>query len=178
MDQPLHVLGEDELVAIETLAVELAHLAGAEIVARLGSELAVRYKTSAAGEVSLKDPVSEVDERVETLIRTRLAERFPEHDLVGEEAKTGRHANDILWAVDPIDGTANFVNGFPIFAASVGVLYKGAPIAGAVWCSVTHRLRAGVYHARQGSGLFLDGEAATPRAPACGAASPAFPIMR
>ncbi len=157
------LLSDTELQEIETLAIELANLAGAEIVTKLGSEIAVRYKNSPKGEVSFKDPVSDVDERVESLIRTRLAEHFPAHDVIGEEMTTRGLAHDVLWAVDPIDGTANFVNGFPLFAASIGVLHRGRPVVGAIWCSLTHRLRPGVYHARVGSGLFLDGETATPR---------------
>jgi myo-inositol-1(or 4)-monophosphatase len=143
------------LAEIERVAVEFAQLAGDEIVAALGRTLAVRYK----GEGSFRDPVSEVDHEVERLIRLRLAESFPDHDIVGEEVeeRTGR-AHDITWVIDPIDGTANFVNGFPLFAASIGVLCRGRPVAGAVWCSTGHALRHGVYHARSGGPLRFDGE--------------------
>jgi myo-inositol-1(or 4)-monophosphatase len=47
----------------------------------------------------------------------------------------------------------NFVNGFPLFASSIGVLHHGRPVAGAIWCSTGHQLRPGVYHARLGGGL-------------------------
>ena len=68
----------DDLDDIEQMAVELATLAGAEIVTTYGGIFTVRYKTGAAGALSsLRDPVSEIDRRVETLIRARLAERFP-----------------------------------------------------------------------------------------------------
>jgi myo-inositol-1(or 4)-monophosphatase len=112
----------------------------------------------------VRDPVSEVDRRVEALIRTRLAERFPTHDIIGEEMeeRPGR-GQDCVWAVDPIDGTTNFVNGFPMFAASIGVLHRGVPIIGAVWCSVSHALRAGVYHAAAGRKLRFEGEDVTPK---------------
>ena len=144
---------------IEGLAVELSRLAGAEIVNSLGKLLAVRYKGAPEREQHWRDPVSEVDGRVEQLIRTRLAERFPGHDILGEESeeRPGR-GHDFVWAVDPIDGTTNFINGFPAFAASIGVLHKGQPIAGAVWCASTHALRAGVYHAHRGGLLHFDDE--------------------
>ncbi len=45
--------------------------------------------------------------------------------------------------MDPIDGTANFINGFPLYAASIGLLYRGYPLAGAIWCASTHALRSG-----------------------------------
>jgi hypothetical protein len=95
--------------------------------------------------------VSEVDRATEILVRARLAERFPQHDIIGEELdeRPGRGA-DFVWAVDPIDGTANFINGFPLFAASIGLLYRGYPLVGAIWCSTSHTLQSGVYHAHCG----------------------------
>ena len=155
----------EDLDDIEHMAVELATLAGAEIVTTYGSIFTVRYKTGAAGALSsLRDPVSEIDRRVETLIRARLAERFPGHDVIGEEMeeRPGR-GQDCVWAVDPIDGTTNFVNGFPMFAASIGVLHRGVPVAGAVWCSVSHALRVGVYHASIGRKLRFEGNDVTPK---------------
>jgi myo-inositol-1(or 4)-monophosphatase len=50
-----------------------------------------------------------------------------------------------------------------MFAASIGVLHRGLPIAGAVWCSVSHALRAGVYHAAAGGKLRFEGEDVTPK---------------
>jgi myo-inositol-1(or 4)-monophosphatase len=157
------VLAPDELHAIERTAVELARLAGAEIVTSLGRTLSVRYK-GAPDDTAFRDPVSEVDRHVETLIRARVAERFPGHDIIGEEQeeRPGR-GSEFIWAVDPVDGTANFVNGFPLFAASIGVLHEGRPVAGAIWCSATHALRAGVYHAQAGGPLRFDDEPLAPR---------------
>jgi myo-inositol-1(or 4)-monophosphatase len=158
-------LKQKELEEIEDVAVELATLAGAEITRTLGSIFTVRYKTGPKGaKISLKDPVSEVDGRIESLIRARIGERFPDHDIIGEEMTDrlgGRH--EYLWAVDPIDGTTNFVNGFPVFAASVGVLCDGRPVVGALWCSITHALRAGVYHAHDGGPLRFESDEVTPR---------------
>lgn len=154
----------DELERIETVALELANLAGAEISSALGGMLAVRYKGDRQAERTWKDPVTEVDRRIEKLIREQLADRFPDHDIIGEEfdERPGRD-HDMTWAIDPIDGTANFVNGFPLFAAAIGVLYRGQPIVGAVWCSTSHALRAGVYHARAGGSLRFDRDVVTPR---------------
>lgn len=155
----------DDLREIEQVAVELATLAGAEITRTFGGIFAVRYKAGASGgEISLRDPVSEVDGRIESLIRARIGERFPDHDVIGEEMKDrlGRE-HDYLWAVDPIDGTTNFVNGFPVFAASIGVLRDGRPVAGAIWSSVSHALRPGVYHAIEGGRLRFEGDDVTPK---------------
>lgn len=155
--------GTSDLRDIEQLAVELADIAGNEIKAALGGLLAVRYKTAATDDALWRDPVSEVDSRVETMIRKRLADEFPEHDIIGEEFDAQRRGHDFVWVVDPIDGTTNFVNGLPLFAASIGVLYKGRPVVGALWCSVSHALRAGVYHAAAGNKLRFDGADVTPK---------------
>jgi myo-inositol-1(or 4)-monophosphatase len=160
--QPETGLPEKELIEIEREAVELATLAGARIRTALGRTLAVRYKPGEE-EDSLRDPVSEVDHDVEALIRARVSELFPGHDVLGEESeeRPGRE-HDIVWCVDPIDGTTNFVNGFPLFAASIGVMHRGRPVAGAIWCSTSHALRAGVYHARAGGTLSFEAEAFRP----------------
>jgi myo-inositol-1(or 4)-monophosphatase len=150
---------DEDLRAYERAAVTLADLAGARITAALGRTLSVRYKAGATTD-QFRDPVSEVDQDVEALIRALVGERFAGHDILGEESeeRPGR-GHDIVWAIDPIDGTTNFVNGFPLFAASIGVLWRGWPVAGAVWCSTSHALRPGTYHARQGGRLCFDSEA-------------------
>ncbi|MDO9411999.1 MAG: inositol monophosphatase [Pseudolabrys sp.] len=155
-------LSRETLREIESAAIELAGIAGAEITRAVGGLLAVRYKTSAKAD-EFKDPVSEVDQNVEIMIRKKLSESFPKHDIIGEESKERPAKNDFIWAVDPIDGTANFVNGLPLFAASIGILYKGVPVVGAVWTSVSHALRAGVYHCTAGGKLRFDGADVTPK---------------
>lgn len=99
-----------------------------------------------------------MDRDVERLVRAHLADDFPGHDVIGEEVdeRPGRD-HDIVWAIGPIDGTTNFVNGFPLFASTIGVLWQGEPVVGAVWCAATHALGPGVYSARAGGPLRFDG---------------------
>jgi len=141
---------------VELLAVELATLAGAQIVAAMSRSLTVRYK---GPQGNFRDPVSEVDRGVEVLIRARLAAEYPTHDILGEEIldRPG-NSHDVVWAIDPLDGTSNFVNGFPMFSATIGVLAHGRPVVGATWCSTSHLLRPGVYHASLGGPLCFDGQ--------------------
>jgi len=149
---------EAVLVAVEALAAELAREAGAETRAALGRAVDVSYKTGRKGKEDTGDPVSEVDRAVESLIRLRVGAAFPDHAILGEEVETHpAGSEEWVWVVDPVDGTANFVNGFPLFAVSVGVLHHGRPVAGAIWCASTPLLRDGVYHARLGGTLALDG---------------------
>ncbi len=158
-------LDPGRLAELESLAAEFARIAGAEIVSARSRAVTVRYKEldrpgdeHAGAKPLWRDPVTEVDHDVEVMIRARLAERFPDHDVIGEEIETERAGTDCLWAIDPIDGTANFVNGFPLYAASIGLLHRGVPVVGAIWCSATHALGPGVYHARHGGRLAFDGQ--------------------
>jgi myo-inositol-1(or 4)-monophosphatase len=162
LDHTLPVEGLDD---VESLAVELANIAGAEIKSALGGIFTVRYKTGATASSLWRDPVSEVDRKVEKIIRERISDQFPNHGIIGEEMEAQKSRDSaFIWAVDPIDGTTNFINGFPMFAASIGVLHNRRPVAGAVWCATSHALRAGVYHARDGGKLRFEGSDVTPKA--------------
>jgi myo-inositol-1(or 4)-monophosphatase len=137
--------------------VRLARAAGSRILAAAEhGGFAVHFKEARPGASANSNPVSDVDRDVERFIRAELAVEYPGHGVIGEEMGSGEVA-DIAWAVDPVDGTTNFVNGLPLFGSSIGVLYRGIPLAGAIWSSSTHALRPGVYHARSGSPFCFDG---------------------
>ena len=128
------------LAEIEEAALALARLAGERIAETLEHEIVVEYKDEARGDGAPTNPVSEVDHAIEALLRERLAERFPDHGIIGEEVAEASGADcDFVWVVDPVDGTTNFINGFPLFASSIGVLHRGRPVAGAIWCSTGMR---------------------------------------
>lgn len=76
------------------------------------------------------DLVSDADRAVEATLRRLLTRHFPDCGILGEEmggAPTGRY-----WAVDPIDGTANFLSGLPFWTISVGLMDNGHPVAGGI----------------------------------------------
>ena len=158
------------LVEIEELAVELARLAGAEIMNTLSSAIIVEYKPSEGGRTDdHANPVSEVDRAVEALIRSRVGERYPAHGIIGEEMDVHPDpTHEYVWVIDPVDGTTNFINGYPLFCASIGVLHRGVPIVGAIWCSTGHELRTGVYHAHLGGPLLFEGRPVPAARPSVG----------
>ncbi len=146
------------LARIEALAVDLARESGGVATEALTREILVDYKPDARGKDVDTDPVSEVDRAVEEAVHARVLAEFPDHVILGEEGEEHPDPDaEWVWVVDPVDGTANFVNGYPLFAVSIGVLHRGRPVVGAVWCASTHALRAGVYHAHEGGPLYLDG---------------------
>ncbi|MFL6604873.1 MAG: inositol monophosphatase family protein [Steroidobacteraceae bacterium] len=152
------------VVALERTAADLARTAGAHICAAYEGELGVAFKAPAAGSAPNSNPVSRIDKHVEALIRTRLAAAWPEHTVIGEELPAAASSSPFTWVVDPIDGTTNFINGLPLFACSVGLLFRGHPIAGAIWCASTHTFHPGTYHARAGGSLQFDGRPLSRRA--------------
>ena len=159
--------GAATLREVEGLASELAREAGRIAQAALQGELQVDYKTESRIEGHApRDPVSETDREIEALVRDRVAERFPAHTIIGEEvADTPDLLADFVWVIDPVDGTANFVNGFPLFCVSIGVLWRGQPVVGAIWCAATHALGPGIYHAHRGGGLSFQGDPFRPLDP-------------
>lgn len=83
------------------------------------------------------DLVTEFDRASERLLVSRLGSLTPEIPVVGEEATSGTlpspaARSGLVWYVDPIDGTTNFVHGHPFWCVSVGLLQNDQPVAGAV----------------------------------------------
>ena len=146
-----------DAVAIEAAAVEFAQGAGALLSRHFGNVLNVEYKDKAQ-----QDPVTAADKETQAYLERRIAERFPTHGILGEEddasADGDRVAADFLWVLDPLDGTTNFMNGLPVYASSIGVLYRGRPLAGAVYIPWPTETSSGVVvHGRVGGGAFATG---------------------
>jgi myo-inositol-1(or 4)-monophosphatase len=97
------------------------------------------------------DWVSDTDTASEHAIRAVLHDAAPELAFFGEE--TGGDRADVGWFVDPLDGTANFVHGFPVVGVSVALVADGRPVVGVVHAPLLGR----VYSARLGGGAFRDG---------------------
>lgn len=72
----------------------------------------------------VSDYVSEVDRLAEQAIVETLLEAYPDHAILAEEGGAQGHS-DYLWIIDPLDGTTNFLHGFPQFAVSIGLQIKG-----------------------------------------------------
>ena len=103
-------------------------------------------------EKSRNDYVSEVDRRAELLIIDTLRKAYPDHAILAEES--GRQeGGDYQWIIDPLDGTTNFLHGFPQFAISVALKHKGILEQGIIY----DPLRQELFTASRGDGAHLDG---------------------
>lgn len=79
-----------------------------------------------------RDMVSDVDVQIEGAVRAYLAERTPEVGFLGEETGDAPGSNGLQWVLDPIDGTANFVKGIPLYAISLALATRQEPILGII----------------------------------------------
>jgi myo-inositol-1(or 4)-monophosphatase len=104
------------------------------------------------------DFVTDVDRGSERLIVAALRRAVPGSAVIGEEltpdAGVGRGPGGVLWIVDPLDGTTNYLHGYPQYAVSIAAVVDGALVAGAV-VDVERNL---VYHASAGAGAWCGGE--------------------
>ena len=147
---------DDQLAEIESHAVEIAQGAGELLSGHFEGLLRVDYKDEAQS-----DPVTAADRETQGFLVDRIMEKFPDHAVLGEEDDEDADGDgplpDFVWALDPLDGTRNFVAGHPVYSSSVGVLHRGVPVVGAIyvpWPGCEGR----VFHARSGGGAMLKGE--------------------
>ena len=143
------------LAAIEDHAARMARRAGQTLMGYFGTPLDIDFKDEHG-----TDPVTNVDREVQNDLVRAISEAYPEHGIVGEEDEDpgGGLAPDFVWVLDPLDGTKNFMNGLPIFASSIGVLHRGAPVAGAVYTPWPGEPDGVVLHARTGGGTYAGSE--------------------
>ena len=100
------------------------------------------------------DLLTKTDKESEQLICDIIHKEFPKHGILAEESGSSFPNADYQWIVDPLDGTTNFVHGYPSFAVSIGVLYQGRPIVGVVLELPSNRL----FSAIRGKGATCNGD--------------------
>jgi len=112
---------------------EVARLAGEIAFGMFASDIAVETKGDGS-------PVTPADRAAEIAAREWITARFPEHGIVGEElGVTNPHA-PLRWFLDPIDGTASFIRGVPLWGTLVAVARGDVVIAGAIYCPAVEEL--------------------------------------
>jgi histidinol phosphatase-like enzyme (inositol monophosphatase family) len=76
------------------------------------------------------DPVTTSDKAFEKFIRLKISNKFPNHQVIGEEFGHKKSSSDYTWVIDPIDGTRSFVIGNPTWSNLIALNYKGNPVVG------------------------------------------------
>ena len=142
------------LEEIEAQAVYFAQEAGQILLEQFRKPLEVRFKGK-----NKSDPVTAADHLSEEYLKKAITGKFPRHGILSEEGGVLCQSDSpFIWVIDPLDGTSNFMNGLPLFAVSIGVLWKGQPVAGSIYVPVSHRTTEGVYHTCLGKGAFFNDE--------------------
>ncbi|TDD73894.1 inositol monophosphatase family protein [Actinomadura rubrisoli] len=127
-----------DLAEARRVAVEAAEAAGALLRARMEEPLEVRLKGTDG------DVVTELDTAAEELILGRLRAVYPGHRIIAEEsgvlaAEDGGSTADLVWLVDPLDGTNNVAIGMPVYAVGLALCARAEPVLGVVHDPVTGR---------------------------------------
>ena len=126
---------------------EIAREAGALLMGYFHRRVKVEYK----GDVDL---VTEADRASEALITKRIRERWPGHNIMGEEGTRSEQGSEYRWYVDPLDGTTNFAHGYPVFCVSLGLEHKDERVAAIIFDPT----REEMFTAEKGGGAFLNGQ--------------------
>lgn len=109
-------------------------LEAAESFAREAGAVTRRYFGRVLESDAKRDgtPVTRADREAETLLRDRIAEHYPSHEILGEEFGETAGDSDIRWILDPIDGTRSFMRGVPLYGVMIGIEIQGEPRVGVI----------------------------------------------
>ncbi len=127
--------------------VTLCKEAGQMMLEELGASLEITHK----GEVDL---VTQVDLALERMIVEAIHDRYPTHSVLGEEGEEEKaQGAEYTWFVDPLDGTTNYVHGYPVFCISMALALRGDVLTGVVYDPLHEEL----FYAEKGQGATLNG---------------------
>jgi myo-inositol-1(or 4)-monophosphatase len=128
---------------------DIAREAGSVLMEHFRRRVQIEYK----GDVDL---VTVADRQSEELIVGRIRERWPQHNILGEEGTRTEQGSDYRWYIDPLDGTTNFAHSYPVFCVSLALEFRDERIAGVIYDPTRDEL----FSAEKGSGSFLNGQRA------------------
>lgn len=140
---------EPDLAVLHALAERVAREAGALLREGMG-----RSRASVETKSTGTDVVTEMDRASEALITDRLLRARPHDGILGEEGADEPGTSGVRWIVDPLDGTTNYLYGFPGFNVSIGAEVAGQSVVGVVYDVIRDEL----FGAVRGGGATLDGQ--------------------
>jgi myo-inositol-1(or 4)-monophosphatase len=131
------------------IAIKAARAAGS-IINRAALDIE-RLKVDLKG---ANDFVTEVDHASEEAIIDVILESFPQHGILAEESgrSKGNRKSEFLWIIDPLDGTTNFIHGFPVYAVSIALAFRGKVEQAVVYDPA----RNDMFFASKGHGAYLN----------------------
>ncbi len=131
-----------------TAAVKAARKAGSIV-----SRATLNLDTITVTTKRKNDFVTEVDKAAEEAIIDIIRKAYPDHGILAEESgASGKSDAEHVWIIDPLDGTTNFIHGFPQYAVSIGVTHKGILAHGVIFDPVKNEL----FTTSRGKGAYLN----------------------
>jgi len=118
-------LQSGEIKDLLNSAREFAQEASRILISRAQNIAQIDYK-------GRTDLVTDVDRESEALLVERIRNRYPDHGILAEESGQVHSVSEITWVIDPLDGTTNFVHGYPAWGVSVAVTWNKDPIVGVI----------------------------------------------
>lgn len=129
------------------IGIRAAHAAGDHIVKYID-----RVQDIPVNSKGRNDFVTEVDRQAESIIIDTILKAYPGHGILAEESGRQNNSDEYQWVIDPLDGTTNFLHGFPQFAVSIALKFRGIPDQAVVY----DPLRQELFTASKGTGAFLN----------------------
>lgn len=143
-----------------------------QITKQVGQRLLEDFGQVNASEKADGSLVTASDQWADEALRTAILKAFPDHGVLSEEVEHQFPATDWCWVIDPIDGTTNFTRGIPLWAISLGLLYRGTPVFGYIYLPPLQQSFYGYWAGQTGlsspDGAYLNGSPihTSPAAPA------------
>jgi histidinol phosphatase-like enzyme (inositol monophosphatase family) len=122
------MLAPDRLAELDAFLVELNRVSAEVILPLFRADHGLEDKGGALG----FDPVTEADKGAERAIRKLIAERYPDHGVIGEEYGEDRPDAEFVWVLDPVDGTRAFVAGLPLWTTLISLRHQGDPVLSSI----------------------------------------------
>ncbi|MDQ6975883.1 MAG: inositol monophosphatase family protein [Mariprofundaceae bacterium] len=122
---------------------------------KAGDLIARSFENSASFKVEEKkdrDFVTDIDRKAEALILREIQQHYPSHGIVAEESGSSQPDAPIQWHIDPLDGTTNFIHGFPHFSVSIAAWQDARPLLAVVYDPIKNEL----FEAERGQGAFMN----------------------
>jgi myo-inositol-1(or 4)-monophosphatase len=139
-----------DLVKIKRLLIKITKEAGAYALANFSNKFEVEYKGPGKTQ-----PVTVVDVEIDAFLRKQITNAFPTHSIQSEELPNHRGLNKkILWVIDPIDGSRNYINGKKLYSVSIAVIVSGQTVMGTIYSPALKKF----YFVEKGKGVSLNGK--------------------
>jgi len=137
---------EISLNELQEAAVDFAKAGGKSTLHYFKKSFDLEYKSD-------ETPVTNADRKAEKVIRELINSYYPEHGIIGEEFGKENEDAEVVWVLDPIDGTQSFIHGIPFYTTLIGILIKGKPEVGVIYAPALDEIAA----AATGLGCRLNG---------------------